>query len=69
MVWASLLFSFWLIEMTDQEKGTNDDTAPITAYITSGDVDIVDGDHSIFIKRYIPDMKDQQGAVNVQFIT
>jgi hypothetical protein len=52
----------------DQEKGTNDDTAPITAYITSGDVDIVDGDHSIFIKRYIPDMKDQQGAVNVQFL-
>jgi hypothetical protein len=52
----------------DQEKGTNDDTDPITAFITSGDVDIVDGDHSMFIKRYIPDMKDQQGAVNFQFL-
>jgi hypothetical protein len=53
----------------DQEKGTNDDTGPITAFITSGDVDIVDGDHSMFIKRYIPDMKDQQGGVNFQFLT
>ena len=53
----------------DQEKGTNDDTSPITAFITSGDVDIVDGDHSMFIKRYIPDMKDQQGGVNFQFLT
>jgi hypothetical protein len=52
----------------DQEKGTNDDTSPITAFITSGDVDIVDGDNSMFIKRYIPDMKDQQGAVNFQFL-
>ena len=52
----------------DQEKGTNDDTSPITAFITSGDVDIVDGDNSMFVKRYIPDMKDQQGAVNFQFL-
>jgi hypothetical protein len=52
----------------DQEKGTNDDTDPITAYVTSGDVDIVDGDNSMFVKRYIPDMKDQQGAVNFQFL-
>jgi hypothetical protein len=46
----------------------NDDTGPITAYITSGDVDIVDGDNSMFIKRYIPDLKNQQGAVNFQFL-
>jgi len=52
----------------DQEKGTNDDTSAITAYVTSGDVDIVDGDNSLFIKRYIPDMKDQEGAVNMQFL-
>jgi hypothetical protein len=52
----------------DQEKGTNDDTDPITAFITSGDVDIVDGNNNLFIKRYIPDMKDQQGAVNIQFL-
>jgi len=52
----------------DQEKGTNDDTDPITAFITSGDVDIVDGDNSMFIKRYIPDFKDQQGSLNMQFL-
>jgi hypothetical protein len=52
----------------DQEKGTNDDTDPIIAYVTSGDVDIVDGDHSMFIKRYIPDFKDQQGSLNMQFL-
>jgi hypothetical protein len=52
----------------DQEKGTNDDTAPITAFIESGDVDIVDGDNSLFIKRYIPDFKNQEGAINVQFL-
>jgi len=52
----------------DQEKGTNDDTDPITAFITSGDVDIVDGDNSMFIKRYIPDFKDQQGNLNMQFL-
>ena len=52
----------------DQEKGTNDDTDPITAFITSGDVDLVDGDHSMFIKRYIPDFKDQEGNLNMQFL-
>ena len=52
----------------DQEKGVNDDTDPITAYITSGDVDIVDGDNSMFIKRYIPDFKNQEGGLNMQFL-
>ena len=52
----------------DQEKGVNDDTSAITAFITSGDVDIVDGDNSMFIKRYIPDLKNQEGAVNFQFL-
>jgi hypothetical protein len=31
-------------------------------------VDIVDGDHSMFIKRYIPDFKDQSGNLNMQFL-
>ena len=52
----------------DQEKGLNDDTSAITAFITSGDVDIVDGDNSMFIKRYIPDFKDQSGDLNMQFL-
>jgi hypothetical protein len=40
----------------------------LLAFIESGDVDIVDGNNNLFIKRYIPDMKDQQGAVNIQFL-
>jgi hypothetical protein len=52
----------------DQEKGVNDDTGPITAFITSGDIDIVDGDDNLFMKRYIPDFKNQEGALNVQFL-
>ena len=52
----------------DQEKGLNDDTSAITAFITSGDVDIVDGDNSMFIKRYIPDFKNQSGNLNMQFL-
>jgi hypothetical protein len=52
----------------DQEKGVNDDTNPITAFITSGDIDIVDGDDNLFMKRYIPDFKNQEGALNVQFL-
>jgi hypothetical protein len=31
-------------------------------------VDIVDGNNNLFIKRYIPDIKDQQGALNIQFL-
>lgn len=40
----------------DHEKGTNDDTLPMTAYITSSDFDITDGEHFTLMKRLIPDV-------------
>ena len=37
----------------------------MTSYIESGDFDIGDGDDMMFIKRMIPDFKDQVGNVNI----
>jgi len=51
----------------NQENGVNANGSAFTAYITSGDVDIVDGDHSMFVKRYIPDFKNQAGEVEMTF--
>jgi len=42
--------------MYDHERGVNDDTAPMTSFITTNDVDIGDGDKLILIKRIIPDI-------------
>jgi hypothetical protein len=35
----------------------------MTAFITSGDIDIVDGDNNMFVRRYIPDFKNQSGKL------
>jgi hypothetical protein len=51
----------------NQENGVNANGSAFTAYITSGDVDIVDGDHSMFVRRYIPDFKNQAGEVEMTF--
>ena len=51
----------------NQETGTNADGAAMTAFITSGDIDIVDGDNNMFVKRYIPDFKSQSGEVEMTF--
>jgi len=51
----------------NQENGVNANGSAFTAYITSGDVDIVDGDNSMFVKRYIPDFKNQAGEVEMTF--
>lgn len=40
----------------DHERGTNDDTLPMTAYITSSDFDITEGDHFMLMYRIIPDI-------------
>jgi hypothetical protein len=40
----------------NHEQGTNDDTLPMTAYITSSDFDLIDGDQFILMKRIIPDV-------------
>ena len=52
----------------NHEDGTNANGVAMTAYITSGDVDIVDGDNSMFVRRYIPDFKNQQGEVEMTFL-
>lgn len=49
-----------------QEDGLNANGDPIVAYIQSGYFDIGDGDNMIFMKRFIPDFKNQQGNLEVQ---
>ena len=43
------------------ETGTNADGAAMSAYIESGDSDIQDGQDIMFVRRYIPDFKNQSG--------
>ena len=51
----------------NQEDGLNDaDGGPIHAYIQSGYFDLGDGDNMIYMKRFIPDFKNQQGNLEVQ---
>lgn len=40
----------------DHERGTDDDTLPMAAFIASGDVDIEDGDQYMLVRRVIPDV-------------
>lgn len=52
----------------NQEYGSNADGSAISSYIKSGDIDIVDGDNSMFIKRYIPDFSNQNGGIVMEFL-
>ena len=47
------------------EDGLNDDGQAMTCNITSGDIDIEDGDQVYHISRVIPDFKNLAGTVNV----
>lgn len=49
----------------EHERGTNANGDPITAFITSGYFDIGDGDQMMYMKRFIPDFKDQDGNLTV----
>jgi len=40
----------------DHERGTNDDTLPMAAFITSSDFDITEGDQFMLTRRIIPDL-------------
>jgi hypothetical protein len=40
----------------NHEQGTNDDTLPMTAFITSSDFDITDGEQFMLMYRLIPDI-------------
>ena len=49
-----------------QETGFNANGDPMLAYIQSGYFDIGDGDQMIFMKRFVPDFKNQVGNLEVQ---
>lgn len=51
-----------------QETGFNADGEPIDAYIQSGYFDIGDGDQMLFMKRFIPDFKNQSGNLDVNLL-
>jgi hypothetical protein len=47
------------------EEGVNDDGAAMNCHIESGDIDVGDGDQFLSISRFIPDFKNQVGAVDI----
>ena len=50
----------------NQEDGVNGNGAPIYAFIVSGYFDLGDGDSMLFMKRFIPDFKNQVGNLTVR---
>jgi hypothetical protein len=52
----------------NQEDGVNGDGEAITAFIQSGYFDISEGDNMLFMKRFIPDFKDQVGNLTVNLL-
>jgi len=51
-----------------QEDGVNAVDQPINAYVVSGYFDIGDGDQMLFMKRFIPDFKNQIGNLTVRLL-
>jgi len=49
----------------NQESGVNAINEPIAAYLKAGYFDIGDGDQVMFMKRFIPDFKNQVGNLTV----
>jgi len=49
----------------EHEEGVNDDQSAMTAFITSGDFDIQDGQQILSVSRGIPDFKNQVGTANL----
>jgi hypothetical protein len=52
----------------NQEDGFDGNGAPIYAFITSGYFDLGDGDSMLFMKRFIPDFKNQVGNLTVRLL-
>ena len=50
------------------EVGTDAVDQPINAFIQAGYFDLAEGDNMLFMKRFIPDFKDQQGNVTVNLL-
>ena len=51
-----------------QEDGLNGDGLPIQAYLRSGYFDISEGDNMLFMSRFIPDFKEQEGNLTVRLL-
>lgn len=52
----------------NQEDGKNANGAAIDSFITSGYFDIGDGDQMLFMSRFIPDFKNQEGDLTVHLL-
>jgi len=52
----------------NQEDGKNANGAAIDSFITSGYFDIGDGDQMLFMSRFIPDFKNQEGNLTVHLL-
>lgn len=52
----------------NQEDGVNANGSPIFAYIKSGYFDIGDGDNMLYMRRFIPDFKNQVGNLTVRLL-
>ena len=51
-----------------QENGFNANGQPIVSYIQSGYFDIGDGDNLMYMKRFVPDFKNQVGDLTVNLL-
>jgi len=52
----------------NQEDGVNGNGSAINAYVKSGYFDIGDGDQVMYMRRFIPDFKNQQGNLTVHLL-
>jgi hypothetical protein len=52
----------------NQEDGVNANGSPIFAYVKSGYFDIGDGDNMLYMRRFIPDFKNQVGNLTVRLL-
>ena len=55
-------------ELYNQEDGVNADGEPLPSYLQSGYFDIQEGDNMLFMKRFIPDFKNQVGNLTVRLL-
>lgn len=52
----------------NQEDGVNGNGSAINAYVKSGYFDIGDGDQVMYMRRFIPDFKNQEGNLTVHLL-
>jgi hypothetical protein len=52
----------------NQEDGVNGNGSAISAYVKSGYFDIGDGDQMLYMRRFIPDFKNQVGDLTVRLL-